>query len=107
MARAAPERERERDRQRALGLVAVRGTAHSSRSLLASAQQCPSESRGVSSLRVHSEVIDRRTYYRTMPPSTKKKFINHATKLKIIQMKEAGKGNTAIGRELGLSESTV
>ena len=39
--------------------------------------------------------------------SGRKKLLTHAIKLEIIKKKEDGKGNTAIGREMGLSESTV
>ena len=39
--------------------------------------------------------------------SGKKKFLTHSIKLDIIKKKEQGMGNTAIGREMGLSESTV
>ena len=40
-------------------------------------------------------------------PSGKWKKISLVTKKTVIDMKEKGKGNSAIGRELGLSESSV
>ena len=39
--------------------------------------------------------------------SGKKKLLTHSIKLDIIKKKEQGMGNTAIGREMGLSQSTV
>lgn len=41
------------------------------------------------------------------PHSGKRKSLNFTIKMEVVRLKEEGQGNSAIGRALGLSESTV
>lgn len=40
-------------------------------------------------------------------PERTRKFLSHSIKLEIIRRKEKGEGNSKIGRDMGLSESTI